>query len=159
MTSVATRSRILRYAPLLLWMVFISLASTSGFSAANTSRFIRPLVLWLFPHFSEERIAFVHFLVRKAAHFSEYAILGFLAARAFIYSSQRLLQLHWFKAGVILIISYSLLDELHQSFVSSRTASIHDSLIDIAGGLFALICFALFNRRGQKHSDTAQVPL
>lgn len=156
MTSLATRSRILRYAPLLLWMVFISLASTSGFSAANTSRFIRPLLLWLFPHFSEERIAFVHFLVRKAAHFSEYAILGFLAARAFINSSQRLLKVHWFKAGVILIVSYALLDELHQSFVSSRTSSIYDSLIDIAGGLFALICFALFNRRGRRHSDKAQ---
>lgn len=159
MTSRATRSRILRYAPLLLWMVFISFASTSGFSAANTSRFIRPLLLWLFPQVSEEKIALIHFLVRKAAHFSEYAVLGFLTARAFINSSQRLLQVHWFKAGAILIISYALLDEFHQGFVSSRTASIYDSFIDIAGGLFALICFALFNRRKRKHSETAQVEL
>ena len=149
MSSRAMKTRILRYAPLLLWMGVISFASTSEFSAANTSRFIRPLLLWLFPQVSEEKIALIHFLVRKAAHFSEYAILGFLAARAFINSSQRLLQLHWFKAGLILVISYALLDELHQAFASSRTGSIYDSLIDIAGGLFALICFALFNKRGR----------
>ena len=31
------------------------------------------------------------------------------------------------------------MDEYHQSFVPSRTASIFDSLIDIAGGLTAFI--------------------
>ena len=32
-----------------------------------------------------------------------------------------------------------LLDEYHQSFVPQRTASIYDSLIDMAGGLTALL--------------------
>jgi len=32
-----------------------------------------------------------------------------------------------------------LLDEYHQSFVPSRTASIFDSLIDMSGGLTALL--------------------
>jgi VanZ family protein len=38
-----------------------------------------------------------------------------------------------------LIVGYALLDEYHQSFVPSRTASIFDSLIDSVGGLVALI--------------------
>lgn len=139
-------TRVWRYAPLVSWMLFIYLASTSGFSADNTSRILRPLLLWLFPHISEERIGALHFLIRKAAHFTEYAVLGFLAARAFIGSSHQVLNENWITAGTVLVVAYALLDEFHQSFVSARTASLFDSLIDIAGGLFALICFAYFNR-------------
>ena len=147
MTTLFTRRRLMRYIPLLLWMALISFASTNSFSASNTSRFIRPLLIWLFPQISEERIAVFHFLVRKVSHFSEYAILGFLAARTFSSSSQRLLRNYWLQTTLILIVSYALLDEFHQSFVSSRTASIYDSLIDISGGVFALLWFAYFKSR------------
>lgn len=149
-----SQSRIQRYGPLLLWMALISLASTGEFSAAHTSRILRPLLLWLFPQISEERIAVAHYLIRKAAHFSEYAVLGFLAGRAFLSSSQRRLREHWFGAAVALIICYALLDEFHQSFVSSRTASIFDSIIDIAGGLFALMCFTHL-KRGRRNLQGA----
>lgn len=146
MAHAFVRTRIWRYAPLVSWMLFIYLASTSGFSAHNTSRILRPLLLWLFPQISEERIAALHFLIRKAAHFTEYAVLGLLAARAFVGSSHRVLRDNWIIVSAILIVTYAFLDEFHQSFVSARTASIFDSLIDIAGGLFALICLAYFKR-------------
>lgn len=146
MAHVSVQTRIWRYAPLVSWMLFIFIASTGQFSADNTSRILRPLVLWLFPQISEERIAALHFLIRKAAHFTEYTVLGFLAARAFLGSSHRGLRGNWIIASAILVVTYALLDEFHQSFVSARTASIFDSLIDIAGGLFALICVAYFKR-------------
>jgi VanZ family protein len=38
-----------------------------------------------------------------------------------------------------LVVVYALADEYHQSFVPSRTASIYDSLIDMIGGLTALL--------------------
>jgi VanZ family protein len=140
------RTRIWRYAPLLFWMAVIFFASTSTFSGDNTSRLLRPFLLWLFPEMSEARIAFLHFLTRKLAHFAAYAVLGFLAARAFVGSSRRLLHKHWIIASATLVVAYSLLDEFHQSFVTSRTASIFDCLIDIAGGLFVLICLNYFKR-------------
>jgi VanZ family protein len=43
-----------------------------------------------------------------------------------------------------------LLDEYHQSFVPSRTASIYDSLIDVVGGLTALTIFAIWSDRGRQ---------
>lgn len=146
MVHTAVRTRIGRYGPLVVWMLFIYIASTGGFSSDNTSRILRPLLIWLFPQISEERIAALHFLMRKTAHFTEYAVLGFLAARAFIGSSHRVLREKWLHVSVLLVVAYALSDEFHQSFVSARTASIFDSLIDIAGGLFALICFAYFKR-------------
>jgi VanZ family protein len=128
-----------RYLPLVIWLLFISYASSDSFSAGNTSRIIGPLVLWLFPDASPERLAMVHFIIRKLAHFTEYAILGFLAARAFRTSTQPAIQGHWFLISLALIVIYALLDEYHQSFVPSRTPSLFDSLIDMAGGLTALL--------------------
>jgi len=145
--SSSAPRRLWRYGPLMLWIVFISVASTAEFSSINTSRFIGPFLLWLFPDLSEAQLAAIHFLTRKAAHFTEYAILAFLSRRAFITSSKGLLNRHWFGSGLLLITSYALLDEFHQSFVPSRTASIYDSAIDVAGGLTVLLIFKLSDKR------------
>lgn len=153
--SVAKRSRdsqslggrVSRYGPLLFWMLFIFFASTGEFSADNTSPFIGPLVLWFFPNASAESLALVHVCVRKTAHFVEYAILAFLAARAFYTSSSNWLRLSWFRWALLLIVVYALADEYHQSFVPSRTASIYDSIVDIIGGLTALLLYWSFQKR------------
>jgi VanZ family protein len=141
METRSTRERIWRYAPLIVCVGLISFASSNEFSAANTSRVVGPLLLWLFPNMSEESLRLTHFLVRKAAHLTEYAVLGWLAARAFAGSSREFLRQRWFIAGLTLIVLQALLDEYHQSFVPSRTGSLYDSAIDVAGGLVGLIGF------------------
>ena len=127
------------YLPLIAWLAFISFASSDDFNAENTSRIIGPLILWLFPNTSPETLEVVHYITRKTAHFTEYAILGFLAARAFRTSPRPAINQRWFLICVMIVVVYALLDEYHQSFVPSRTASIVDSLIDMAGGLTALL--------------------
>jgi VanZ family protein len=81
----------------------------------------------------------VHFITRKLAHFTEYAILGFLAARAFRTSPRPAISSRWFLISATLVVTFALMDEYHQSFVPTRTGSIYDSFIDIAGGLTALL--------------------
>ena len=127
------------YLPLIAWLVFISFASSDNLNAGNTSRIIGPLILWLFPSTSPDTLAFVNVITRKIAHITEYAILGFLAARAFRTSPHPTLKRRWFWICLALVVVYALLDEYHQSFVPSRTSSIVDSMIDTAGGLTALI--------------------
>ena len=134
--------RVRRYGPLVAWMAFIFFASTAEFSAGNTSRIIGPLLKWLFPDISEEQLALAHFITRKVAHFAEYAVLGWLAARAFATSTRPALSSRWFLISLLLVVSYSLSDEYHQSFVPSRTGSIYDSFIDMSGGLAALLLYA-----------------
>ena len=128
-----------RYLPLVAWLIFISFASSDSFSAANTSRIIGPVVLWLFPHTTPETLAVIHFIVRKIAHFTEYAILAYLAARAFRTSPQAALANRWFLVAFALVAVYALFDEYHQTYVPSRTASIYDSLLDMCGGLVMLL--------------------
>jgi len=144
-----------RYLPLVVWLAFISFASSDSFNAGNTSRIIGPLVLWLFPNTSPETLDVVHFITRKAAHLTEYAILGYLAARAFRTSPSPKLARHWFLISLLLIFTYALLDEYHQSFVPSRTASFGDSLIDTIGGLIALLWIRRRTRRRARRSAEA----
>ena len=142
-----------RWLPLIAWMAFISFASSAEFSAANTSRIIGPLVLWFFPNTSPATIELIHLCARKLAHLSEYALMGILAARAFRTSPRILFQRRWFLISLCLIVGYGLLDEYHQSFVPSRTASVFDSLIDSIGGLVAL--FVIWFRLHPKHSSNS----
>src|SRR5215207_11108602 len=144
------RRRLWRYGPLVAWACFVLFASSASFSASNTSRVIRPLLLWLFPEISEASLAYVHFLVRKAAHFSEYALLALLAARAFRTSHREKLRRLWWLAAFALVACVALADEYHQSFLPSRTGSIYDSLLDMAGGAAALACAALWIARRRR---------
>jgi VanZ family protein len=139
-----------RYVPLVAWLAFIFFASSDGFSASNTSQFVGPIIRWLFPDTSPERLALIHSFTRKIAHFGEYALLGLLAARAFRTSPNPTFQRRWFVISLALVVVYALLDEYHQSFVPTRTASIFDSMIDVAGGLTALLVVLSFPRKRAK---------
>jgi VanZ family protein len=145
------RRRLWRYGPAVAWACFILSASSSGFSTTNTSRVIRPLLLWLIPDISEASLESAHFLVRKASHFCEYALLALLAARAFRTSSRDALARFWWLAAFALVACVSLADEYHQSFVPSRKGTVYDCLLDMTGGAVALACAALWlNRRRRK---------
>jgi len=122
----------------IVWAALIFIGSSDLLAASHTSAFLAKPLRWLFPHASAATLAILHFVIRKAAHFTEYAILAFLAARAFRSSARELLREQWFWMSLALVVVYALIDEFHQSFVPSRTASIYDSIIDSAGGLFAL---------------------
>jgi len=139
-------SRVSRYGPLVAWAALIFIGSGNVLSAEHTS-ILLPIVRWLFPSASPEFQSSVHFLIRKAGHLTEYAILATLAARAFRNSSHSALRRNWFWLSLLLAILYSLSDEFHQSFVPSRTASIYDCMIDTAGGLIGLAIVGWRSRR------------
>ena len=152
----SSHHRLSRYGPLVVWAALIFIGSSSVLSGSNTSVVLRP-VLWLFPHASEATLALIHFLVRKAGHLTEYAILALLAARAFRTSSHELLRTRWFWISLLLVVAYSLSDEFHQSFVPSRTASIYDCMIDSVGGLTALVLLVVRKRRVRIRSDSDRI--
>src|ERR1041385_9430237 len=129
-----SKNRVSRYGPLIVWAFLIFIGSSDLLSASHTGAFIVRPLHWLLPNASEPTIASIHFFLRKTGHFTEYAILAWLAARAFRTSSNQILRERWFWISLIFVIIYSLSDEFHQSFVPTRTASIYDSLIDTLGG-------------------------
>lgn len=146
------RGRIIRYAPLILWIGLIMFLSTEQASMSNTSRFIRPLLEFLFPNAPEEILIVYHGYVRKLAHVTVYAILAFWAARAFLTSSQNLLRRVWFVFAFTLVLLVASIDETNQSYLDSRTGSIYDVLLDAAGGISMITLIMFFKLFVKNHN-------
>ncbi|HUF04754.1 MAG TPA: VanZ family protein [Aridibacter sp.] len=132
------RGRLVRYTPFILWTGVVLAFSTGGASMNRTSMFIRPFLEFLFPGAPESTLLFYHVMIRKSAHFIEYAILAALAVRAFRGSSRLLLASHPFLAALLAVALVAVVDETYQSFEPSRTGSPIDVLIDLSGALAAL---------------------
>ena len=141
------RGRIARYAPLILWIGVIFYLSSSQGAMSNTSRFIRPLLEWLFPLAPEETLQIYHGYIRKFAHFSEYAALAFLASRAFRSSSTELVRKYWSVFALGLVVLIASIDEYNQSFNVLRTSSMYDVLLDVSGGLTIILLLWLFKKK------------
>jgi VanZ family protein len=146
-------SRLKYWLPAIAWAILISWASTDMFSASHTSRFILPMLHWLFPHAGPETLERLHFLIRKSAHFTEYLVFSFLLLRA-VRGNHRGWQIRWALAALAIAAGYSAFDEFHQWFVPSRTASPWDSLLDTTGAATAqFVLWIWFRLQGRSHAD------
>ena len=125
------------WVPVLLWMSFIFWMSTGAFSAQNTSLIIEPILHFLIPSISPEKVAMIHALIRKLGHVTEYFILGILLFRAFRGGSKELRNLLWAFSSLLVVVLYAASDEFHQSFLPTRTESLFDVGIDTLGGILA----------------------
>src|ERR1041385_8647043 len=68
--------------PLFVWLAVIFGASADAQSTEHTSRFIDPFLRWLIPNISAAALEHVHWLVRKTAHMTEFALMAWLSWRA-----------------------------------------------------------------------------
>jgi VanZ family protein len=140
---------------IIFWM------STGMFSAEQTSRFIGPILNLLFPGLTPHQVDVIHVLLRKAGHVVEYFLLGVFFFRAFRSNSLRKWHLRWAIYTVIGVVVYAASDEFHQSFVSSRTASLVDVGIDSAGGILSQLGIMLkwqIMERKAVPNDRNQIP-
>ncbi len=132
--------------PTLVWLCIIGAFSTDSFSAEHTGGILRKIVSLLFPGMSESAFETLHFFVRKAAHVTAYGLLSIFAYfswRATLRSRARW-TFQWSGLALLTVLLTATLDEFHQSFVPSRTASPHDVLLDMMGALFFQILIASF---------------
>lgn len=117
----------------------------------ETSRFIRPLLEFLFPNTLPETLTIYHGYIRKFAHVAEYAILGWLALRAFSGSHFSGLFRYRYAVSMFVVLMVALIDELNQSYLSSRTGTIYDVILDGLGGFAALsVLYFIEARRNKK---------
>lgn len=142
-------------------MGFISLMSTDVGSAEHSSRILEPVLHWLKPNASVEDFNLVHLLARKAAHLTEYAVLGLLVFRALRLSCPTLVRRSAWSVGVAALMvaaAFAGIDEFHQSFVPGRTPAVTDVLIDTCGAALGLGVIGLIGIAGFFRVDKAGVP-
>ncbi|MEM7658057.1 MAG: VanZ family protein [Bacteroidota bacterium] len=131
--------------PLLLWMLLIFLLSHQDKEQSKeTSEWVLAILGFLGIDPADIKGYNLSFWVRKAAHFTEYFILGIL--------SHRLLERYvpgpkiWLWAWLF-CACYAGTDEFHQRFVPGRGASIIDVGIDSLGAIVGILCWRFWQGR------------
>jgi len=142
-------ARLRAWWPALLWAGVIFSTSTDTFSAEHTGAVLERILHWLVPSITEERFLTIHHFIRKTAHFTEYFVFCLLLYRG-VRGDRKGWRWTWGLTALFCAAGYSVLDEIHQAFVASRTASPYDSLLDSIGAFAALgvlwVWFRLRNR-------------
>lgn len=95
------------------------------------------------------------FWIRKAAHFTIYALLGalaFLTVSGYPKLSFRLKGI-W---SLLMAVLYAATDELHQGLVSGRSCELRDILIDSIGAGIGIAVLLLIARKRQKRKMKAE---
>ncbi|MBM4442199.1 MAG: VanZ family protein [Candidatus Rokubacteria bacterium] len=124
------------WGPPVAWTaVILWLASDAG-SAEQTSRLILPMLRALLPGASPEQLATLHVLLRKAAHFVEYALLAWLWGRALVVG-RGIAPRSAAVSAWAMATACAAIDESVQAWHPSRVGSVGDVLIDTAGALAA----------------------
>lgn len=151
--------------PAVLWLGLIALESTDLFSSSQTSRFLLPLLTWMFGHLNMEHFWLWHHMLRKIGHVVGYGILSLLLFRAWRGTlpataaeilarwSFRWAAMAWLGSAVI-----ASLDEWHQTFLPSRTGAVSDVILDSTAALAVqvLIFGWLHFRRRSREPAVAQ---
>ena len=99
------------------------------------------IVLWIQTYL---HIPITEFIVRKAAHMSEYALLTLTFIYGF-YKNQYPIQ----KIMIYSLIGtflYACSDEMHQLFIGGRAGQFTDVLIDTCGGCFAIMFYYVLTK-------------
>lgn len=152
----------MKYKKLLYWLpvlaIMITIFCFSSQNADNSSQtsggFAEFLARIICPDFDGKNETYrlklldsCQFAVRKAAHFSIYALMGFLSFNAFR-QYKKIPKQQLFSA--LLCLSYSISDEIHQSFVPGRSCELRDVLIDFSGAvsgiIFLTLCLWLYKK-------------
>ena len=118
---------------LVLGLIFFFSAQNADESTVQSNFIIRLLSLIT----GDDSIS--DFIVRKAAHFCEFALLCFLFSFSFLYTYGRP---KWI-LSLALTSAYAATDEFHQRFVEGRACQVMDWTIDSAGALAGLAAFAI----------------
>jgi len=176
--------RLKNWLPAIVWCSLMMLASTDTFSAEHTRGILEGFFHWLFPTWTPYSVYKAHLIVRKCAHFFEYAVLAVFVMRGFagaeapssdslqrgaepplslrnadpstrstMSRSVGMTSAQKIALQVVLICAMvATVDEVHQHFVPSRTASPYDVMLDTAGSTFAmlLLTWKKSSRRGEQ---------
>ena len=130
----------------------------SGAMSGRITRWVLNLVVPGFGDFSQEKQeairSAVSFVVRKLAHFSEYALLGFSLMLHIAQIEKKItVRFPWLWSWCVGTL-YAASDEFHQGFVAGRGPSVRDVMIDSSGVIAGtLLLLWIIRRRTRKKAS------
>lgn len=154
--------RALGFTLLAVWMILIFAfsAQNSEESSKTSGSVVTAVIERVYPKYEtflpEEQVGILNrvtLIVRKAAHFSEYFVLGALAFFATV-TFKKYSAIVRSAAAFAFCVFYAALDEVHQYFVPGRACRILDVLIDSAGSLIAVILMSVIVKAALKSNKS-----
>jgi VanZ family protein len=139
-----------------LWTSLVWWLGSESFAAPVTSRYLAPLIEWLWPGGTAAQRFALLMGIRKLAHPAIYAVLAGLAFRAALLSGVSGLA-RGAAVALALAVSIAGLDELRQSRTQTRTGAAADVALDAAGATVALTALGLLRRRARPSTSDAVV--
>lgn len=131
-----------------IWIcVIIWFTLQTGDESSQTSGRIAALLIKLLSIDDPGKLELV---IRKLAHFSEYAVLGFLS----FLTVKKLKVKTWF--SILSVVLVACCDEFIQSFVPGRGPSPVDVMIDCSGGALAICILTVLTFCRHKHTHLSQ---
>jgi len=134
------------WSPVLLSIAIVTSTSTVYFGAPYTSHPLRVLFEAIFGLVRNAEWETIHFIIRKSGHFIGYGFIGLAWLRAWWMTFPRS---HYLTDAALALLGCALMascDEWHQSYLSDRTGSPWDVLLDCCGALTMLLLVYLFMR-------------
>lgn len=155
------KKRIIRFIPMIIMMIIIfAFSAMPGDDSSSTSEKILNPLLKAMEGISHHKVgvlleSVMHTLIRKCAHFLEYAILASLAVFA-IYRRDLMIKRLLLYSQLISTL-YACTDEFHQCFVPGRSAQFTDVIIDSLGALTGLtiVLLTVHSVRKRKRKNEA----
>ncbi len=151
MLKPSVRSLVRNWWLVIVWLGIIRLESTDMASAHNTSNLLYNVISFVAPRVDPAFVSQLDEVLRKTGHFLGYGILSalvFLAlrntnrdrVRALLTRSwgihlRDLWRMEWVVIGMLTTIVTASYDEIHQTFIPSRTGRWQDVVLDSCGGL------------------------
>ena len=146
--------KILKYL-IILWMIIIFLLSNQKAQDSKqlSNSFITKTIINIYEikhgKITEEKKIEIKenysFIVRKAAHFTIYLVLGLLVSIVLTEKCFNLKQIIIY--GVLICMAYAITDEIHQIFVSGRSGEIRDIIVDTCGSTVGILLNIIINRK------------
>ena len=144
--------------PVLVCLCVISRESTDSFASEYTSGPLRHAFEYLFGPVTPEHWDVVHHYMRKTGHFLGYGFTGLSWLRAWLLTWLAPLRLgsawswRWFAVymGLLCTTLTATVDELHQTYIPSRTGLVSDAWLDTAGAAALISVLLLFCAMGDR---------
>lgn len=137
--------------PVAVWLVVIRLESTDYASSTNTFGLLYAIFATIFGRVDPVILLTLNSILRKSGHFIGYAILSWLVFLALKYTHRDRLkpvlqrrwgifsrdywQFDWALIAVLFTVIAASFDEIHQTFIPSRTGRWQDVALDTAGAV------------------------
>lgn len=177
MLAPSRESLLRNWWPVVFWLGVIRAESTDTASSANTGAILYKVITAVAPHVEPSFVEQLNAVLRKTGHFLGYAILSALVFLALRYTNhdrlRHLLQRpwgiylrdywrgEWALLGILLTIVAASFDEIHQTFIPSRTGRWQDVVLDTCGAVVIQVVIYLWSSRAirQKRTPVCQPEL